>query len=144
MMDGHFASGVLGDDARITGKTSQRFTSLAGQVASSYHSKQCLHLLQPPTSNRHVYWVMNEASVFLWHDLPAAHSAGALLHAVRSRLGFLASGADAVADPMDPLPFFALHFLQVLLQLTNVAAPRIQDFISHLSKYSVPSRTLSA
>lgn len=76
---------------------------------------------------------MNEASVFLWHDLPAAHSAGALLHAVKNRLRFLASGADAVADPMDPLPFFALHFLQVLLQLTNVAAPRIQNIPVALS-----------
>ena len=88
--------------------------------------------------------MMNEASVFLWRDLPAAHSAGALLHAVKNRLLFLASGADAVADPMDPLPFFALHFLQVLLQLNNVATARMERFTDHLSKYSVLLGTMFA
>lgn len=38
------------------------------------------------------------------------------------RLATVFNGADAVADEQDPLPFFALHFLQIPVQLVRLVA----------------------
>lgn len=36
------------------------------------------------------------------------------------RLATVFNGADAVADDRDPAPFFALHFLQIPVQLARL------------------------
>ena len=69
--------------------------------------------MPPSHGNRPVHWVFNELGVLLFADLPAARGLGTAVRAVRARLQTLLQGVDAVLDAADPLPFFALHFLQV-------------------------------
>ena len=66
-----------------------------------------------------MYWILNEASVFL-HDLCTQHTVKEMLAVTKQRFNFITSGADAVFDPADIAPFFALHFLQIPLQLVHI------------------------
>ena len=51
-----------------------------------------------------------------------ARSLAAVITAAKTRLHLIASGVDAVADAQDPVPFFALHFLQIPVQLARILA----------------------
>lgn len=55
-------------------------------------------------------------------DTMQARSLGAAYRSTAQRLATVFNGTDAVADDADPLPFFALHFLQIPVQLARIVA----------------------
>lgn len=67
-----------------------------------------------------MYWLMNEAGKLLFTDCFEARNIGEAIKAMRARLSFMATGADAVADASDPAPFYALLFLQIPVQLLRI------------------------
>jgi hypothetical protein len=75
---------------------------------------------QPKSDSRHTYWLMNEAGKLLFTDCLEARNVGEAVKAVQQRLTFMAEGIDAVAEASDPAPFYALHFLQIPVQLLRI------------------------